>query len=279
MAVSKLASTVVAPLRASQHRGEMKNRVRWLVIHTAEAPLTASSAEGVARDCASGADGRKVSWHYSPDRDSVACSLNEVYAGRHTGSKTVDERSIAIEMAAYSAGVWSSLAYKDLLKVTAQLAADICFRYSIPVRKLTDSQLAAAKSGTYVEGIISHAQSAKIMGGSTHTDPGPNFPWPEFLSLVTAANPGGPVPKPDTKVDRSMLKLGDSGEPVRNLQIFYNAVRIKAIIEDGDFGPATEAAVKDLQKYYNLDQDGIYGPKTRFRALWQRDKILGVKSL
>jgi len=34
-------------------------------------------------------------------------------------------------------------------------------------------------------------------------------------------------------------------------------------VEDGIFGAGTTAAVKDLQRLFKLEADGIVGPKTR----------------
>lgn len=53
-----------------------------------------------------------------------------------------------------------------------------------------------------------------------------------------------------------ILKKGSSGEQVKALQ------RYLGLKDDGDFGPATEAAVKAWQKANGLLDDGIIGPKT-----------------
>ena len=53
-----------------------------------------------------------------------------------------------------------------------------------------------------------------------------------------------------------ILKLGSKGESVKQLQ------RILGLTADGDFGPKTDAAVKQFQKNNNLKEDGIVGDKT-----------------
>ncbi len=67
--------------------------------------------------------------------------------------------------------------------------------------------------------------------------------------------------------DGEILKLGSSGSKVAQLQMYlnyigqYNTV-IPTLTEDGQFGPATEAAVRAYQEYYSLEVDGIVGEMT-----------------
>lgn len=55
---------------------------------------------------------------------------------------------------------------------------------------------------------------------------------------------------------QQMLKAGDSGQAVRDLQGKLG------VPQDGIFGPQTEAAVKQYQKDHGLADDGIVGPQT-----------------
>ena len=77
-----------------------------------------------------------------------------------------------------------------------------------------------------------------------------------------------------------MLQRGSKGEAVKILQ------RKLGVTSDGDFGPETEKAVKEYQKYYNLQVDGIAGPQTLthmvtvdilpfkwVRSLWNKLKL------
>ena len=71
-----------------------------------------------------------------------------------------------------------------------------------------------------------------------------------------------------------VLKNGDEGEDVRQMQqalieLGYDLGRWGA---DGDFGDATEYAVKEFQRYHGLEPDGEVGPLTR-EAI---DKALSV---
>ncbi|WP_316862458.1 peptidoglycan-binding protein [uncultured Cohaesibacter sp.] len=65
----------------------------------------------------------------------------------------------------------------------------------------------------------------------------------------------------------SILKKGLKGAPVKRLQ---EALGIDA---DGDFGPATDKAVREFQKANGLAVDGIAGPDT-FTAMGLHELVL-----
>ncbi len=63
------------------------------------------------------------------------------------------------------------------------------------------------------------------------------------------------------------LKVGSSGSSVAELQFYISKISqynpsIPSLDSDGEFGSATEAAVKAFQSYYGLEVDGIVGQIT-----------------
>ncbi|MGW1717997.1 peptidoglycan-binding protein [Streptomyces sp. NPDC002156] len=68
---------------------------------------------------------------------------------------------------------------------------------------------------------------------------------------------GNAQPLPPTD---GMLRRGSKGAAVKTLQQNLNTVMASKLVVDGDFGPATETAVKAFQKKYGLSPDGVYGP-------------------
>lgn len=78
--------------------------------------------------------------------------------------------------------------------------------------------------------------------------------------------------KGETEVKLQELKKGAKGDPVKALQVLLIGYGYGCGIygADGDFGSATDAAVRAYQKAGGLAVDGIVGPKT-----WAR--LLGVK--
>ena len=65
-------------------------------------------------------------------------------------------------------------------------------------------------------------------------------------------------------VPQKVLRKGDKGILVSQLQDALKAVGINPGTTDGDFGPKTQAAVKELQtRNQNLEVNGIFDTKTR----------------
>lgn len=76
-------------------------------------------------------------------------------------------------------------------------------------------------------------------------------------------NRGG-TPAPSPAPVTYWAEEGHSGEHVKRLQQFLNklAVVVTGLVVDGDFGPATKAAVQAFQRKAGIDADGIVGPIT-----------------
>lgn len=72
---------------------------------------------------------------------------------------------------------------------------------------------------------------------------------------------GGGANTPPPATD-GMLRRGSKGNAVKTLQKNLNTVMKSGITVDGDFGPATEKALKAFQAKYKLEVDGVYGPKS-----------------
>ncbi|HJA26007.1 MAG TPA: peptidoglycan-binding protein [Candidatus Fournierella merdigallinarum] len=76
----------------------------------------------------------------------------------------------------------------------------------------------------------------------------------------------------------SPLRLGSTGRAVREAQyylvlmsVYYSSIPRIAI--DGEFGPATKAAVEAFQKLFGLTVDGVIGPVT-WEKLYQQSQTL-----
>jgi len=91
--------------------------------------------------------------------------------------------------------------------------------------------------------------------------------WTYYGLLKGVQYPDMPETDPEPAKDDSglpTLRRGDKGPYVTKAQteLAQRGYSLGSSGIDGDFGPATEKAVKQFQKDWGLDQDGVIGPKT-----------------
>jgi len=160
-------------------RSPEKRKVRLIVIHTMEAPENVNTAENVANYFKN--TDEKASAHLCIDNNSVVqCVYDNDIAYAAPGA---NRDGIQLELAGYSRQLtreWADEYSISLLDRAASVAAQYCLKYGIPRRHLTNEQLRAGLAG-----IIGHYQATEVYKLSTHTDPGPNFPWASFVENVS----------------------------------------------------------------------------------------------
>jgi hypothetical protein len=88
--------------------------------------------------------------------------------------------------------------------------------------------------------------------------------WAVPAPVEGEITPSGDDEDEDPSEDRPILKRGSKGEYVRQLQKLLQdrGYDLGKCGIDGDFGRATEAAVKEFQKDSHITADGIVGPNT-----------------
>ena len=139
-------------------------------IHTTESGAGASARDVAAYQARSQTGSYNV---LVDDRERVLCNTDDwqVWA---TGNKGND---VLLHLAFVAQASWSRaewLAHSDMLRMGAGVVRQWCDRYRFPVRKVTVAML---------PGILGHVDT-QAWGGTDHYDPGPNFPWDEFLQMV-----------------------------------------------------------------------------------------------
>ena len=157
-----------------------RRSVRVVVIHTAECPRTAKAAEGVA-NYFKNVD-RKASAHITIDSDSIVQSVKDNNVA--FAAPGVNRDGVQIELAGYAKQTksdWLDVYGLKLLDRAADATAQYCLKYDLPIKHLTDEELAAG-----ARGLIGHVQASRVYKRSTHTDPGVNFPWGYFIEQVAA---------------------------------------------------------------------------------------------
>lgn len=107
--------------------------------------------------------------------------------------------------------------------------------------------------------------------------------WPEgdprygavIAKILGGAGAPVPAPLPPAAV-APVLQYGSFGPPVAELQRDLNRIFPSypgmPLTVDGDFGPATRAAVQEFQRRVRIEADGVVGPLT-----WAQLNKFGVK--
>lgn len=124
-------------------------------------------------------------------------------------------------------------------------------------------------------GKIAELKGSKYTDQSTYLGRGDILVTPVSGHTVVVLDNGakyepGAVPPPkEYELGERILRNGDEGKDVMQLQSYlvdldYDLGDFGNNKDgiDGDFGDATEIAVRDFQKKYNLEVDGEYGPKS-----------------
>ena len=110
-----------------------------------------------------------------------------------------------------------------------------------------------------VAALVAVLAAAGVFSGGSHkaTPPPPVTTTQTPAPTPTPTPRAAPVPAPTAP-----LKPGDTGAQVKVLQRALKALGYSTGKVDGDYGAATQAAVKSFQAKAGLKADGIAGPAT-----------------
>lgn len=166
------------------YRGR-KAKLRLIVMHTMESPEHDDTAENVAAWFA-GANAPLASAHACVDNNSVVLCLPPSDTAWAAPGANADGYQIEqAGRAAQGIAGWADAYSQSMLRLSAAHARSIAQAAGIPLVHLTDAQLAAGAAG-----FVGHDQVSRVYKRSDHTDPGPDFPWTQYMALVN----GGSAP-------------------------------------------------------------------------------------
>lgn len=167
---------------AGYTKGRADGPPLWIVVHDMEAHETSDRAEATAQYFANPSDGRSVSSHYCADVNSVVQCVRLADVAWTVGNRPGNYRGINWELAGFASQTRDQWLDPFGLGMFAQIVPIMrkdAAKYSIPLTRRTVAELKQFKPG-----ITSHNDLRLAFGGTTHTDPGPNFPWDYFLALL-----------------------------------------------------------------------------------------------
>lgn len=155
-----------------------------IVIHCTVSPCVAGGRYTIAKIFNNPA-GRTASAHYIVDPEAAVQDVGDSKVAEHAPP---NPHSIGIELCdplisqawdKAHAGRWNDALHQSMLHRAARITARLALAYGVPIHKLTVAELKAGKHG-----ICGHVDVSNAFHETTHWDPGPAFPWVEFLDRV-----------------------------------------------------------------------------------------------
>jgi hypothetical protein len=168
-------------------RRRRASQIRLVVIHTNEPgpdELT-TGAEGLAAYTAAAHPTDYPAYHVVGDNDSAVRTAGD--GERVNGAGGVAEFALHYCLygtARQTAQQWADPYSHAELVLAATIVRQWCDRYSLALDRITGGQLNSGR------GICGHGDVAAVFPNNAgHYDPGPAFPWGDFLTLVRSGAP------------------------------------------------------------------------------------------
>lgn len=209
--------------------------VHRIVVHTTETPNDDGAAAAIARYFHNVTD-RHVSAHAVIDTAEL---WHCVGFGDEAYHAPPNAHSVGLELCGsshWSADDWRQPRQQALLANAAAVVRQWCAVLDVPPRLLTTQQVADG-----LPGVCGHVNVSEAFHQSTHTDPGPAFPWAAFMLAVVGDTP---APQPPTTEGDPMEKFftiyyGDApgpGDDTAGRWAWWPAINRKTFIS-GDAAP------------------------------------------
>lgn len=189
-----------------------------------------------------------VAWHAPPNKGSVGIEI--------CGEAT------------YTRDEWLSPDVRPALERAAARTRELCERFDVPKTKIGPVELLKGWRG-----VVGHVDVSNAWHETTHTDPGPGFPWDVFMGLVApqapVQPPTPPLPPPPPPAPVTVgVAYGQRSPAVLKLQQFMVRTfpAYNHYTPTGFYGDATKAGIAEFQFRAGVtgkDADGsIVGPRT-----------------
>lgn len=166
-------------IRARNFTPAQRTQPTVVVVHTMESAEKPGTARAVAKWFA-GPSAPRASAHFciGPDETIQCVALKDVAWGA-PGANANGIHLEHVGRAAQTPEQWADAESRATLQRSAELTAKLCRRFGIPAVKLSVDELRAGKRG-----IVGHHDVSLAFRKSDHYDPGPKFPWGEYLAAV-----------------------------------------------------------------------------------------------
>lgn len=191
-------SSLVTIVHESPNYTHSDIRPYGFTVHSVECPLADKYVADLSGVNYFGNTSSGVSVHYLVGPQNVAQMVPERYRSWGSGS---NNNGIAVQAeqtgrAAMSRDEWLTADGKAQIENLGKLIADWGKRHlgRCP-KRLSDAELKAYHANPIADngGWYTHAQVSRVLGGTTHTDPGENYPYDVLQAAIEAVYDGQPL--------------------------------------------------------------------------------------
>lgn len=152
----------------------------WAVHATASTATARQEADYATRRTDS------IGSHLYTDRIEVIQSIDTIYKVNHSGSSNGNNYANCLEQTGLNS--WTRQQWLDNINWTQQAyALATVIRAELSGFQVRRASVAEMKANPQVMAFYSHDDMRQAWGGTTHTDPGPNYPWDRLFDSVNAA--------------------------------------------------------------------------------------------
>lgn len=184
-----------APFVQAKNHGPADNKpIFRIVMHGTVSECVAGGARSVALMFAHTTRDASTQWVHDPAETYQCVAEGTVAYGAPPNEHEIHHELCDMQYehpTAKQRKRWKDALHQSMLRRAAGYVARDCLKYSIPVVKLSSTDLLAGKRG-----ICGHKDVSDAWHQTTHVDPGPDFPWSQFLGMVRAAMAPKPTPTP-----------------------------------------------------------------------------------
>jgi hypothetical protein len=260
---------VTGVITAKYHGGGMTPK--FGVLHDAETPLTAGYARSIANYFTRNTN--ETSAHFMVDPVDTIEMLDTGLVAWHCGNGNT--RSIGVEQAGYASfntGQWTTSDGQRQIQRVAALMRDIHAVHGIGLYWMSDQQIRDAHAGRIVGGWTTHHRCSIVLGGSSHSDPDPSYP---YATLMSVANGGAPTPAPPSPppsgnppVAPWVLPAGHwlgnvaGGVKQHGGDLRYDSQAVHEMVQTAQRYLILHGCVPGQSDWHSGWADGVWGPQT-----------------